>query len=535
VSNDGPWHPPFDRPSSDPPPFDRPPPDGPPPDPRWVDRPAPDPRRVDRPAIERQRFDRQRLSSDEAIDERGPGRAYGRAPDRAYGGGPDRAYGRGARSAAPAEAVPDERRRAHRREPEPEPDGDGGPRRSRALVAVASLAALGVVAALLVRQTSGGESGRGAGDQGWEAEQYGNSQMLAGDDERVCSVSADRLLFCLDPATGEEQFSHQFYDSIVTSPALAGGRVLVASSRSGSTGALVAFSTDGTEQWAVPVDISTDRRMPVVGDVVAIVSGDAPAGELVAIDVATGAERWRMFTSADDGTQPHVVSTNAFADGSRFYVAVAYEDPSSAAGVSGQIVAVDPGSGEELWRSPVLPTITWSRGITAVAPFTDGASTAFLLDAGMVGEDGQPLDQREVVVLDTESGELRWNVPVAGIHAGLAHLDDLTVVVDGAEMHAYDAGGQVVWTAPTPTGDDAPDGPEPVRLVAEDGHLFAVGRDVFEIDAATGGSALVIDSGTTRDVVAAGDHVVVAGVFAVAAVPLSDLSIGERQVTVVTG
>jgi outer membrane protein assembly factor BamB len=401
-------------------------------------------------------------------------------------------------------------------------------------VAVASLAALGVVAAVVVRQTSGGEGGRGAGGQGWEAEQFGNSQMLAGDSERVCSVSADKLLFCLDPATGEELFSHQFYDSIVTSPVLAGERVLVASSRSGSTGALVAFAPDGSEQWTVPVDISSDRRMPVVGDVVAVV-GDTPAGELVAVDVETGAERWRAFGSADDGTRPHVVSTNAFTDGSRFYVAVAYEDPRSAAGVSGQIVAVDPGSGEELWRSPVLPTITWSRGITAGAPFTDGSSMAFLLDAGLVGEDGRPLDQREVVVLDTASGGLRWTVPVASVHAGLAHVDDRTVVVDGAEMHAYDAGGRAAWTAPAPAGDDAPGEPEPVTLVAEDGHLFAMGRDVFEVDAATGDHALVIDSGTTRDVVAAGDHVVVAGVFAVAAVPLRDLPLGDRQVTVVTG
>jgi outer membrane protein assembly factor BamB len=402
-------------------------------------------------------------------------------------------------------------------------------------VAVASLAALGAVAAVVARQTSGGENGRGAARQGWEAEQYGNSQMLAGDRERVCSVSADELLFCLDPATGEEQFSHQFYDSIVTSPVLAGDRVLVAGSRSGSTGALVAFSPDGAEQWTVPVDISSDRRMPVVGDVLAIVADGASAGELVAFDVATGAERWRAFTSTDDGTEAHVVSRNAFTDGSRFYVALADDDTSSVAGASGQIVAVDPGSGEVLWRSPVLPTITWSRGITAVAPFTDGTSMAFLLDAGMAGEDGQPRAPREVVVLDTATGELRWSVPVASTHAGLAHLDDLTVLVDGAEMHAYDAGGQATWTAPTPTGDDGAAGAEAVTLVARDGHLFALGRDVFEIDAATGDSALVIDSGTTSDVAAAGDHVVVAGVFAVTGVPLGDLPIGDRPVTVVTG
>ena len=531
VSNDGPWHPPFDRPSSDPPP-DPPPaerfrPYGAPADERWpFDGPPPDPRRIDRPAIERQRFDRRRISSDETPD----------------GGGPGRAYGPGHPRVAPAAPPPEERHPSHGHGPEPDRgprrrapgrDGDGGPRRSRALVAVASLVALGVVAAVVVRQASRGES-RGAGGQGWEAEQFGNSQMLAGDSERVCSVSADKLLFCLDPATGEELFSHQFYDSIVTSPVLAGESVLVASSRSGSAGALVAFSTDGAEQWTIPVDISSDRGMPVVGDVVAIV-GDAPAGQVVAVDVGTGDERWRAFGPAGDGTRPHVVSTSAFTDGSRFYVAVASEDATSAAGASGQIVAVDPSSGEELWRSPVLPTITWSRGITAAAPFADGTSMAFLLDAGMVGEDGKPLDQREVVVLDTATGGLRWRVPVASVDAGLAHVDDRTVVVDGAEMHAYDADGRVAWTSPTPAGGDAPAEPEPVTLVAEDGHLFAMGRDVFEIDAATGDHALVIDSGTTRDVVAAGDHVVVAGVFALAAVPLGDLPLGDRQVTVVTG
>ena len=144
-------------------------------------------------------------------------------------------------------------------------------------------------------------------------------------------------------------------------------------------------------------------------------------------------------------------------------------------------------------------------------------------------------DRRQLVVLDSASGEVRWEQTLVSEHGGVAHVDELTIVLDGPDMTAYASDGAVAWTAPAPVGDEGPDGLTPMALVNEGGHLFAVGRDVHEIDPGSGETGVVVGSGTTRDVAVAGDHVVVAGVFAGTGVPAGELPLGTRPVTVVTG
>ena len=54
--------------------------------------------------------------------------------------------------------------------------------------------------------------------------------------------------------------------------------------------------------------------------------------------------------------------------------------------------------------------------------------------------------------------------------------------------------------------------------------LLHAGRDLHAVDPATGAGELVDESGTTSDLTVAGDHVVVAGVFALTALPVDDVA-----------
>lgn len=408
------------------------------------------------------------------------------------------------------------------------PRHGGSPRRGRARLAAAGLVVVGVAAVVAVRQSGGGDADPAAGGGRWEAERFGDSQMLASDGEQVCSVTSDSLVYCLDPATGDEVFSRQLYMSVVTSPALADGGVLVGGSSSGSAGTVFAYTADGEDLWEAPVDITSDRPLLVVGGVVVLVAGDGRDGALVGLDLATGAERWRIYDAAAGGTA-QLISPRVFTDGARLYVALA-EGAGEASLGTGYIVAVDPASGQEIWRSADIAGIGISRSVASAAPFSDGSAAAFALEASpSAGEEGG-----RVVVLDSATGAVRWEVPTA-TSAGVVHVDGLIVTLDGGDLRAYDAAGDEAWSTSLPVSDDAPGEPAVTSLVLDGERLFGIGRGVYAIDPATGELGVVVDNGTTSDVAVAGDSLVVASVFSVSAVPLEDVPFGEQQVTVVTG
>ena len=532
MSYDGSW----------PPPADDPPPDRPPPDRSPYDRPS-----FGQPGFSQPPF--VHLPPEPLSPGPGP---YGDewpgtrqdpddrrwADDGPYGGGPSREPEHDRWGIAPADPLWPGRTldRPHPR-PRPGPDPDEpsgprhgpGPRRGRVRLVAAGLVVAGAVAAVAIRQSGGGGTQPGSTGGGWEAEQFGDSQMLVSDGEQVCSATADSLVFCLDPETGDEVFSRQLYLSVVTSPTLADGGVLVGGSSSGSAGTIFAYSPEGDELWEAPLEITSDRPLLVVGDVVALASANGSDGALVGLDVATGAERWRVFDAAA-GSTAQLVSTRVFTDGTRLYVAIT-EGAGSGGPGTGHIVAVDPASGQEIWRSPGMAGIGLGRSIASAAPFADGSAAAFTLEPSSV--EGNAEGAR-LVVLDSATGTVRWEAPTA-TSASVAHLEGLTIAVDGPDMRAYDGTGGEVWTAEVPVSEEAPGEPAVRTLVLDGGRLFGIGRDVYAIDPVSGDSALVIASGTTSDVAVAGDSLVVAGVFAVAAVPLDEVPFGEQQVTVVTG
>jgi outer membrane protein assembly factor BamB len=292
-----------------------------------------------------------------------------------------------------------------------------------------------------------------------------------------------------------------------------------------------AYSADGGDLWEAPVAITSDRPLLVVGDVVAVVSANGSDGALVGLDVASGAERWRSY-SVEGGSTAQLLSTRLFTDGNRLYVAITETDGDGGE-ETGHVAAVDPATGQEIWRSPAITGIRPGRAIASAAPFGDGSAAAFAVDGSATGADGTGEGGR-IVVLDSATGAVRWEVPTT-ISAAVAHIEGLTVAVDGTDMRAYDSAGGEVWQAEAPVSEDAPGEPAVTSLVVEGGRLFGIGRDVHAIDPTTGASELVVASGTTTDVAVAGDSLVIASIFAVSAVPLGDLPFGEHQETVVTG
>jgi outer membrane protein assembly factor BamB len=379
-------------------------------------------------------------------------------------------------------------------------------------VVAAVLAVVGVGGWVTVDRSGADEP---EASDGWTSDELSNSRMLTTDGERVCSTTLERVLYCLDAATGEELFTTEIDSDSLTSPQLVGDSLVLGGSRFYS-GELYTYSLEGDEQWRAPIDADDeDTRLPIAGDVTAVVEDE----QLVGVDLATGEELWRTYAESDDeggssagdssGDGLTAVPSDVFTDGSRFYAAVQSYDPATGGG-DGHVVAVDPGSGSEIWRSPQLPDVGMRSGIRKLAPFDDGSAVAVHLE-------GFP---QRIVVLESETGQMRWEVGLVSEYASVAHLDGLTVVADGADTRAYDAQGQEVWAMASPVLESKPDLLSPGELVVDQGRLFAVGYDVYEIDPADQSSRLLRSGGSAHDVVVVGDLLVISAVMELQAVPL---------------
>jgi outer membrane protein assembly factor BamB len=337
---------------------------------------------------------------------------------------------------------------------------------------------------------------------GWMIEAAGSSNELVADDRTACGTNQDDLLFCLEGATGDEIFSEQLVErpqafSIVDRTLLVGDHT----SNDGSS--LLAYSLDGERLWEAPLEQLTPTAPPVAGGVVAVLP-DIDA-ELVGLDLATGEERWQTsLTSSTRDLDSVWLTGPVFTDGQSFYVTTT---PLGSAG-TGSIVAIDARSGTERWRTDVDRLDLPPR---AAAPFDDGTAIAFV-----VGALGQ---QRRIVVLDTATGQLRWEAPLTAAAATVAHIDDVMVALSGAELRGYSADGDELWTTDAPTGFDdgavnsaaAADQLLLGRLFVADGVIYFHSSHVYTIDPSTGESRTVIDD-RVGSVVATADHLVYADI-----------------------
>jgi len=369
-----------------------------------------------------------------------------------------------------------------------------------------------VVAAIVIRSTVAdpdtASDGGPATDEtdGWVSEVAPTGRLLAVGDGTVCSTSTTDV-HCLDATTGEERLTIPIDKGLPTSPVLLDDRLLVGTS-TGVGGGLFAYARDdGEELWDVALSVDAERELPVVDGVVTVTDGR----QLVGVDVASGDRRWEDYTS-DGREDPHVSGRDVFTDGTRVYTAIELLDP-GAGDASGHIVAVDPGTGAEIWRSPVLGDVGFGSGVAAAAPFDDGSAVAFLME-------GYP---GRVLVLDAATGQLRWEVDLTSDHVSVVHLDGSTIVADGPTTRAYDGDGGQVWEVASPVIERNPDLIGPGELVVARGRLFVAGYDVVELDPATGGADPIRKGVSATDVAIVDDRLIIAEMRGIVARSLSKI------------
>jgi outer membrane protein assembly factor BamB len=162
----------------------------------------------------------------------------------------------------------------------------------------------------------------------WGFDRRAIQSSAAIDSATVYFGSRDGALYAVDFATGERRwrFSHRG-SWVVGSPAVKDGRVYVGSSDGHFVQAVDAKA--GTEVWRYEAHANVLSSPLLIGDalVVGTLRTDVPAGELIALDQATGGLRWHYRLD------PAVLSSPVAADGELYVGAddgsvVAFEEVS---------------------------------------------------------------------------------------------------------------------------------------------------------------------------------------------------------------
>lgn len=204
---------------------------------------------------------------------------------------------------------------------------------------------------------------------------------------------------------------------IVADPVVAGGRVftLDASAR------VSAVSTSGALLWSADLTPERDRSSDATGGGLAVAGGTLYVtlgfGDLVALDAASGAVRWRQRLDAAASGPPTVF------DG-RIYLAAGDE--------TGWAVRAEDGLVD--WQFDTVPSL--SNVLGAPAPALTGKFAVFAFGNG------------DVVAVFRRGGLRRWNAAVTGERPGraLARIGDITgaPVVSGSRLYAANQSGRLV-------------------------------------------------------------------------------------------
>ena len=268
-------------------------------------------------------------------------------------------------------------------------------------------------------------------------------------------------LIGLDLATGKQRWRFELASGQAAEYGTIAGDTLFIGTSFPSEGAVtppVVYALElatGRQRWRTVLDPGTDLQWaaPVVNGGQVLVAdtlshpGSAPTSHLHALDAGTGQLRWKADLHADQQgffAEPPVVA------GGLVYVATA----------SRRLLALEVGSGREVWRASGFPVIA-------------GVRTGLVLAV---------IDDR-LAALDAGSGVRRWQVPVRGGGEHWPVLEGDTVYVASAgDVTAVDAAaGTTRWRVPIePTV-----GP-PVRA---GGRLYVATRNrLLALDASSGRS-----------------------------------------------
>jgi outer membrane protein assembly factor BamB len=255
---------------------------------------------------------------------------------------------------------------------------------------------------------------RDLGSPAWAGLRVDGDLVLVGDDSG--------RLHALDTATGEPRWEQTTGGAIRSRPTVVGGTLFVHS----DDGDLYALEPgDGRLLWRTRIAkvtrIGSGEQGSRYNHFASSVARDGETvyvggfdGSLVALDAASGAERWRF--AAEDT----IAGTPAVAGGRVVF-----------GSFDGRVYALDAGSGEEVWR--------YETGAAVVS--------SPLVRDGLVLIGSRSYD---LLALDAGTGELLWKVYYwySWVESSASERDGVAYVgaSDGQLLHAVDlATGNVVW------------------------------------------------------------------------------------------
>lgn len=217
---------------------------------------------------------------------------------------------------------------------------------------------------------------------------------------------------------------------ITAEPVADAGRVFTMDSHATVT----AHATGGGVLWSAGVNAPGERDGSAMGGGLALGDGKLFAtttqGELVALDPASGQVLWRQKFDAAVNGAPTV-------SGGKVYVATA----------ASTAYAITTDTGRIAWRLSGVPSFVGVSGVAA--PAVDGNTVIF------------PASNQSLVAVDAAKGDVKWVVRVAGARAGrgraaLSAFTGEPVVANGVVYAATAAGravavglndGQLRWEA----------------------------------------------------------------------------------------
>jgi len=185
------------------------------------------------------------------------------------------------------------------------------------------------------------------------------------------------------------------------------------------TGFVVALdAATGVERWRVPTNGSASTSPIVAAGMLYVGSGD---GTLLALDAQSGQQRWRwQATGEDAGAGAPWMGAPAAAGNTVFVVG---ENPPG----DGALFALDAYAGTEQWQFSVAGAILSDPIATGETVFIE-ETTIYPRDRNVVGSGRET---RQLHALDATTGAARWSVQRGGT---LAVGDGLVFLLDQVDM-----------------------------------------------------------------------------------------------------
>jgi len=250
----------------------------------------------------------------------------------------------------------------------------------------------------------------------------------------------------LEADTGDVRWRRSISPSVSRASPLVLGDRLIAPTQGA---AVTAFAlVDGTTDWETIFENQVVNGLAATPETVYVTTGASGAGYLAALEAASGTEQWRADHVGECYADPVLGPTHVYVQNT-----------------DGQLLALDPGTGETAWERSVstdgtddtflavddgdrafLATSTYgspSTGTIVALDVGDG-STVWETDVGRVNWIPPVISDEMVYIgnadgihaLDRRTGEQRWQVPDVPVRRGLCLADGTLYCHDQARLVA---------------------------------------------------------------------------------------------------